>query len=125
MAIKTVSPCTSATTQPIDTWMGASATDSLDLEKKLSLEPSPPMLFLRGDDSSTTQDSKASTAPSSGTNQRTVAQNSYGKRMRLLTASGLIAGITPTSTRRGSAQQTLDFAFWPPAGAIVVEPKAD
>jgi hypothetical protein len=41
---------------------------------------------------------------------------SYDRRIRLLIASGLIAGITPMSIRRRSPQQTLDFALSPLAG---------
>jgi len=44
--------------------------------------------------------------------------------MRLLIASGLIAGITPTSTRKRSPQAILDFALSRPDGGDVDEPKA-
>jgi hypothetical protein len=46
-------------------------------------------------------------------------------RTQLLIASGLIAGITPTSTRKRSAQATLDFAFSKPDGGAVDGLKAD
>lgn len=55
--------------------------------------------------------SKASTAPCSEMSQSIKARNSYDRRIRLLTASGLIAGIIPTSMRQQSDQQILDFAF--------------
>ena len=55
-------------------------------------------------------DKTASTARRSGTKGRIKARNSYVRRMRLLIASGLIAGITPTSTRNGSSQRILAFA---------------
>jgi hypothetical protein len=78
-----------------------------------------------GESSSTTADSKASTVQCSAMNQRIAARTSYAKRIKLLIASGLIAGITPTSTRKRSPQRTLDFALSKPAGDTAAEPKAD
>lgn len=39
------------------------------------------------------------------------AATSFDRRMRLLIACGLIAGITPSSVRQRSNQLTLDIAF--------------
>jgi hypothetical protein len=51
---------------------------------------------------------KASIARSSATNQVTSVPLSFDKRMQLLIASGLIAGITPLSVRQQWNQETLD-----------------
>jgi hypothetical protein len=66
-----------------------------------------------------TVDNKASTALSSVTKARTLAANSYAKRTQLLTASGLIAGITPTSIRVALPQETLDSASSKQGGTAV------
>tara|TARA_R110002126_G_scaffold101704_2_gene233722 strand:- start:867 stop:1133 length:267 start_codon:yes stop_codon:yes gene_type:complete len=57
-------------------------------------------------------DKTGSTARRSETKGRIKVQSSFDKRMRLLIAFGLIAGITPTSTRKGSSQRTLATAFY-------------
>jgi len=64
------------------------------------------MLFSCGENSetpalTTEQGSRkpASTAPCSATRDRIRASSLYDRRIALLTACGLIAGITPTSTR--------------------------
>jgi hypothetical protein len=62
-------------------------------------------------------DNKASTAPSFGTKDDTAARSVFVKRTRLLIASGLIAGITPTSIRNGSGQGWLALASLPPDGS--------
>src|SRR5262245_41472077 len=49
--------------------------------------------------------------PRSEMKDRSKARISYVKRMRLLIGSGLIAGITPMSIRRGSGQRYLDHVF--------------
>jgi len=82
------------------------------------------MPSLSGATSSTTAGKTGSTAPCSATKAPTDPQTSYAKRMRLLIASGLIAGITPSSERKRSAQRTLDFAFSEPGGDDAEERKA-
>jgi len=82
------------------------------------------MRALCGETSTTTAASKESTVPYSATKAATGAATSYAKRMKLLIASGLIAGITPTSIRKRSAQRTLDFALLPHDGGDADEPKA-
>jgi hypothetical protein len=62
------------------------------------------------------QGRKVLIAPCSEMSQRTKARNLYAKRIKLLMSSGLIAGITPTSERKRSNQQTLDFALFSPDG---------
>jgi hypothetical protein len=79
--------------------------------KKSFSEPSTQMPCSLGDGSLMTAANAESTAPFSETKAHTLVANSYAKRIRLLIASGLIAGITPTSVRKRSNQATLDFAF--------------
>jgi hypothetical protein len=124
MATKPVSPCTSGTIRLTDTLMGASEpSSSVQAKRSFSgLRKRTP--YGSGASSTTTAGSKASTAPSSATSQATAARASYRKRIESLIASGLIAGITPTSTRKGSPQKTLDFAFSKRVGVDVDEPKA-
>lgn len=63
-------------------------------------------------------------APCSETKGHISVRNSFARRTRLLIASGLIAGITPTSIARRSPQRTLDFAFSKPAGGDAGERRA-
>jgi hypothetical protein len=65
------------------------------------------MLFSCGENSETTAltNEQANRKPESivrrfATKERLAAATLYAKRIELLTSSGLIAGITPTSTRR-------------------------
>ncbi|WP_197483789.1 hypothetical protein [Ralstonia mannitolilytica] len=106
----------SATTQPTDTPMDGNESCSSAQAKKSSYEPAREMPSSPGESSKTTVGSKASIAPSSGTSHDTAVRNSFAKRMRLLIASGLIAGITPTSIAKRWPQGTLDFAFSQPDG---------
>lgn len=64
------------------------------------------------------------TARCFATNRKTKAAHSFDRRARLLTASGLVAGVIPTSMRRALGQRTLDFVLSPPAGADVGTQKA-
>jgi len=106
----TVSHSTNATTPHTSTRMDECETDSPDLASESFCAPSEPMPCLSGETSSTLPAKKELTVRYFGTNQNTKVANSYAKLTRLLMRSGLIAGITPTSTRRGSSQATLDFA---------------
>lgn len=90
--------------------MGERGSCLLDQEKKLSSAQKQQMQCLCGEDSSMEAGNAASTAPYSETKVTTDPAISYAKRMQLLMRSGLVAGITPTSTRKGSSQLTLDFA---------------
>ena len=98
--------------------------NSSDQEKKSSSERLEETPFLFGENSSTTADSKGSTARFSETSQYIAARNSYVRRIRLLIASGLIAGITPMCVRKRSSQLTLDFALSRPGGSDVEPPRA-
>lgn len=97
--------------------MVESELSSSDPEKRLSCEQLTLTPYLCGASSLMTADSKELTAPSFATNRRIAARNLYIKRMQLLTASGLIAGITPTSVRKQSVQRTLDIALSQPVGS--------
>ena len=76
-----------------------------------------------GENLLTTQDKKVSIARSSAMSLSIGAAYSFDKRARLLIASGLIAGVIPTSMRRALGQLTLDFVSSKPDGKNVVIPK--
>ncbi len=84
--------------------------------KKLSSAQKQAMRCLCGEDSSTEAANAVSTAPYSETKAFTDPVILYNKRIKLLIASGLVAGITPTSTRKRLRQKTLDFALYRQAG---------
>ena len=117
--------CTNATTQPTDTPMDESEFSLSVQVKNSSSEPNEPMPSLSGDDSSMTVVSKVSTVLSSETKASTNRPNSFDKRMRLLIASGLIKGITPTSMRNGSRQGILATAFYELDGSDADTPRED
>ena len=104
------------TTPHINTRMDESESNSLAPVKTLSSVQKQAMRCLCGDGSLTPVGSAASTAPYSETRVFTDPVTSYNKRIKLLTESGLVAGITPTSKRKRSNQQTLDFALSPQDG---------
>ena len=117
--MRTALRSTKSTTRRIATPMAASANYSAAPEKRLYCEPLTVQPSLFGDNSKTTaltgapeKNKTASTARRSGMKGRTRVHSSFVKRMRLLIASGLIGGITPTSTRKGSSQQILATAFY-------------
>ena len=57
-----------------------------------------------------TVDKRESTVVFSATNQLLLVQNSFDRRIKLLTACGLIAGTIPKSMREKSDQRILAFA---------------
>ena len=74
---------------------------------KWFLEPRQEMLFLCGENSKMTALTKepvslkpGSIAQHSATKAQCEARNLFAKRMQLLISSGLVKGITPTSTRK-------------------------
>lgn len=79
--------------------------------KTLSSVQRQAMHCLCGDGSLMPPGNAASTAPYSETRVFIDPVTSYNKRIKLLTESGLVVGITPTSKRKQSSQQTLDFAL--------------
>lgn len=91
--------------------MGENESNLLGQGNTLSFAQRQAMQCLCGAHSSTAAESAALTAPFSVMKARTEVPSSYAKRMQLLIACGLVAGITPTSTRKGSDQLTLDFAL--------------
>ena len=98
-------------TAPIITPMGVNESNSSGQGSKLSFAQKQAMQCLCGAHLSTAAENAALTAPFSVMKARTKAPSSYAKRMQLLIASGLVAGITPTSVRKGLNQLTLDFAL--------------
>lgn len=124
-ATEPVLSCTDAITVGSESPASGAKLNSSDPEKRSSCEPSEPTPCSSGGSSSTEADSRESTAPYSAMNPSTAAQNSFARRTRLLNASGLLAGITPTSARKTSGQATLDFASSPPAGDGAGSPAAD
>jgi len=115
----TASRSIKSTTQRIPTQTAASANSFAAQVRRSCCEPSQEKPFLSGEDSKTIalisaleNDKTASTARRLGTKERIKVQSSFVKRMQLLIAFGLVAGITPTSTRRGSSQRILATAFY-------------
>lgn len=104
------------TTPYINTQMAANESNSSAQAKKLSFAQRQQMRCLCGAGSSTALENAVSTAPYSEMKESTDPRTSYAKRIKSLIDSGLVAGITPTSTRKRSPQQTLDFALLPQAG---------
>jgi len=104
------------TTVATNTKTGESESCSQAPERKLSFAQKQAMHCLCGDGSSTDRANAVSTAPYSETKVSIDPQTLYAKRIKLLMQSGLVAGITPTSVRNQSNQQTLDFAFSRPGG---------
>ncbi len=103
--------------------MGELVSNSSDQERRSSCEREQLMPSSSGDTSTTTPASRVSTARYSATSRAIRARALYAKRIKLLIDSGLVAGITPTSIRRRSPQQTLDFALSPPGGDGAAEPR--
>jgi hypothetical protein len=95
---------------------GAKESYSQGQERKSSSAQKQQMQCLCGAGLSTEAESAVSTAPYSETKAPSDPQNLYAKRIKLLIESGLVAGITPTSVRQRSDQQTLDFVSSKPVG---------
>lgn len=126
----TASPSMKSTTPHIDTPTGEFESCSAVPVTKLCFAHETARPSSCGEGSKTTastlvQESgkTASTVRRSGTKERIKARNSYVRRMRLLIAAGLIAGITPTSTRKGSSQGILDIASFEPDGSDAASPR--
>jgi hypothetical protein len=121
MATLTASTCTTAITQPTSTQTDVSENCSQAQAKKLSSAQRQAMQCLCGEGLSTQAANAVSTAPYSETKAITDPQTSYARRIQLLMRSGLVAGITPTSVRKRSDQQTLGFASLQPDGSDVAK----
>jgi len=96
------------TTVAINTLTGENENCLLGLEKRLYSEPKQLTLCLFGESSLTIVDKQESIALCLGTKAHIKAQTSYNKRIELLTASGLIAGITPLFVRKRLSPTTQD-----------------
>jgi hypothetical protein len=105
------------TTVAINTPTGENENYLLGQVKRLYSEPKPLTPCLSGESSSTIADKQESTALCSGMKARIEAQTSYDKRIELLTASGLIAGITPLYVRKRLNPPTPASALLRLAGA--------
>ena len=116
METRTALNCTKGIILPTNTRADESESNSSAPEKKLSSAQKRQMRCLCGGDSLMIQESAESIALYSEMNHSTKARHSSDRRIKLLIASGLVAGITPTSRRKRLPQQTLDFAFLPPDG---------
>lgn len=116
MVIETASNCMNDITVAITTGTVESANCSPGRVRKSFSERNQETQCSSGDDSLTIVDNRALTAPYSETNQRTKVRNSFVKRTQLLISSGLVAGITHTSTLEKSGQTTLDSVSLPPGG---------
>lgn len=113
------------TTQHTSTAMDDRGNCSAGLEKNSCCELRQAMLFLCGESSSTAAANKASTAQCSEMSRRTKAANSFDKRTKLLIASGLVRGITPSSIRRKLGAVIPDFVSYQPDGESADLRKAD
>ena len=105
------------TIQRTDMRTGESESCSSDQGKNLSSEQKQATQCLCGGRSSTPAANAVSIAPSFVMRARIEAPSSYDKLTQLLTRSGLVAGITPTSERERSSQLTLDFASYEQGGS--------
>lgn len=103
--------CMKNTTVAINTPTGENENYLSDRAKRLYSEPKQLTLCLFGESLSTIAGKQESTALCSGTKACIEAQTSYDKRIELLTASGLIAGITPLYVRKRLSPPTPAFAL--------------
>ncbi len=111
MVTKTVSNSITGIIAPMNTKTAEKGNCSQDQAKKLSFAQKQEMQCLCGAGSSTAAANAVLTAPYSETKASIDPATLYTRRMKLLIASGLVAGITPMSERRRSPQATLDFAL--------------
>jgi hypothetical protein len=113
-------------TQPDNTETGERDRNSLVPERLSFCEPSEETPFLSGENLSTTPEKPESTAPYSETKASTNRASLSDRLMRSPTFlnAGLVKGIIPTSMRRKSGQQILDFVSYKQGGESAAEPKA-
>jgi hypothetical protein len=114
-----VLPCMSDTTRLTNTETDECARSLPDQGKRSSCEPARPMLFSFGDASLTPADRRELTALFSETSQQFAARTLSDRLTPLLTISGLVAGITPTSIREKCGAVIPDFVLSLPGGASV------
>jgi hypothetical protein len=125
MAMFPASNSTSVITHAIITKTAERGLFSLAQVKKSSSEPTPPMLPLLGENSSTTADNEVSIAHSSGMKVRTYRPSLSDKLTQSLIMSGLVRGITPSSTRRQLGAPIRVIASFAPGGVGAAKPKTD
>ena len=96
-----------------------------DQEKRSSSEPVQEMLCLSGGDSLTARDRKELIALFSATKAQ-LSRRSLSDRLTVsLMQSGLVCGITPTSTRERLGAATPDFVLLLPDGSRVEQRSQD
>ena len=110
MATQPCSPSMSATIPRINTATGAGENSLLDPGKKSSCEQKEAQPDLFGVISSTEAGSKESIVPFSVTKAKSYRQTLSDRLTPSLISSGLVAGITPTSTRRRCGAGIPDIA---------------
>lgn len=113
-------PCSDAITAPANP--SGHRRSLSDPAKSSSCEQPMLTLFLSGGDSSTTADSKASTARSSATKARIYRPSLSDRLTASLITAGLVCGITPTSIRQLSGQPIRALAFDTLDGSAAVAP---
>jgi len=96
---------------------------SVAQERKLSCVHIKEMPVLSGASLKTHPVSKESTVLYFGTNQNTGAATLSDRLMQSLISVGLVKGIIPMSTRKGSSQLTLDAVLNSPDGESAGEQK--
>ena len=114
----------SGITHAVDTVTGARDPSLSAPDSQSYLEQQRVMRSLSGASSSTTADSKASTAQSFATNLRTYQASLSDRLTQLLISHGLVKGITPTSIRQMSGQPIRALAFDTPDGSDAAKPRA-
>lgn len=118
------SPSTNATIQPTNTRTGASENCSAAPVKKSYCEQSAAMLDLFGEISMMPAAKKASTARSSETKANTSHLTLSDRLTPSLISHGLVAGITPMSTRQQCGAAIPDIASYGLDGNVQGTPKA-
>lgn len=116
---------TNSTIQPTNTKMDESEKSSADQEKRSCSEPEQPTLFLYGASSLTARDRRELIALFSGTRGRSAPQTLSDRLTPSLILSGLVRGITPTSTRRQLGAPIPDFVLSLPDGRSVEQRGTD
>jgi hypothetical protein len=111
------------TTANITTKTAAESASSSDPASTSFCVPQTQTLYLFGESSSTTADSKASTAPCSETKAATYRPSLSDRLTPLLISAGLVKGITHTSIRKESGAAIRASALWPLDGGDAEEPK--
>lgn len=123
-AIEHASNSTRGIIPPTDIGMAGAALSSSAPEKQSRSARRPAMLSSSGASSSMTAASRASIAPFFVMKGRICRRSLSDRLTQSLITSGLVKGITPSSTRKQSGQPILVLAFDTPVGGDAVTQKA-